>query len=266
MPNLPEYRAPSGVTAPIQVANVSVGALEDGDIIEAGTPIEDVLRSILVKALAPTFSLSGSGSKTVEVGSTINPVLTASYNQRDGGAVTALTIGGVDVTPTPYERTIAASQLGNPTDLTAQVSYGASVDYDDSGALPAGSVNSGTVKYRARRFIFRGTRNATPGTSSDVRTLSGGGNPILDAKGGKQFSISVPDGATSVEFAYPAALGPVEQIQFVGALTSDVTDDYTRTTVTVNGGAGDGSFAIDYYVYRREPPSAYTASTINVTI
>ena len=265
----PEYDPPAPkpvLTSPLQVANVNVGDLSSGDVIAEGTLIEDLLRQMLVKALFPTLSLSGTGAKTVEMGTSLSPTLTANYNARDGGAVTALTIDGQDVTPAPYTLVPTAFQIGALTDIRTQVQYQASADYDNSGATPSGTVTSGTVTYRGRRYIFRGTGNATPTTSAAVRGLSDGGNAILDARNGKSFSISVPNGATSVEFAYPSALGAVSQIQFVGALTSDVTSDYTQTTVTVNGGAGDGSYAIPYYVYRRQPSSAYSASTINVTI
>ncbi|AFJ21511.1 hypothetical protein [Salisaeta icosahedral phage 1] len=255
---------PVALKEQLEVANVTVGALSDGDVIPAGTPLDEVLRRILVKALAPTLSLSGTGDKTVEVGTEIAPTLTATYDKRDGGNLNALTINGTDVRPAPFELSPAPFRIGSASDISADVQYQALAEYDDSGATPAGSVSSNVVTYRGERYIFRGTSNAAPTTSADVRALNA--SPILGVQDGTTFSIDVPDGATSVEFAYPALLGTVAKIEFVGALTSDVTGDYTRTTVAVNGGAGDGSYAVDYYVYRREPSSAYTAATINVTI
>jgi len=245
----------------LPVTNTQVGQLADGDVFEAGTELEALLRQMLIQPVKGTVSIAGTNPKTREVGATFNPTLTADTTQNQSGEEDDVRIDGTSVYPSPYELE-PSFQIGDPADITESRSFQAEADFTESEDFDAFTASSNSVTYRGKRYIFFDT-NADPTSSNEVRGLSGS---ILDAKDGKVFQIDVADGDTSVVFAYPKALGAVEEIEFQGALTSDVTDDYNRSTVTVNGGAGDGSYAIDYYVYRREPTDSYSDITIEVTI
>jgi hypothetical protein len=247
--------------APLRVTNTSAGELADGDLFEPGTEIEELLRSMLIKPKKGTVGLTGSNPQTLEMGDTFNPTLTASITQNQSGEEEDVRIDGTSVYPSPYELT-PSFQIGSPADVQASRSLQAEADFTASNYFDAFTDQSGTVVYRGKRYIFYGT-NADPTTSAGVRGLAGS---ILDARDGKVFTIDVQNGDTSVVFAYPKALGAVQKIEFQGALNSDVTSDYNRSTVTVNGAPGDGTYAIDYYVYRREPNDSYSDVTIEVTI
>jgi hypothetical protein len=247
---------------PLRVTNTNAGQLKDGDLFESGTELEELLRSMLIQPAQGTVSLSGTSPQTREMGDTFSPTLTADPTQNQSGPVDEVRIDGTIVSPSPYELT-PTFQIGAAADVQASRSFQAACDFEASDDFSALTATSGQVVYRGKRYIFYGTSNAAPASSADVRGL---GSSILDAQDGKVFSIDVPSGATSVEFAYPKALGTVQKIEFQGALTSDVTADYNRSTVSVNGGAGDGSYAIDYYVYRREPQDSYSDVTVEVTI
>jgi hypothetical protein len=246
--------------APIEVQGTKAGQLSDGDSFDVGTPIADVLRAMLQDPQQGTLSLSGSGAQAREMGASINETLTATAEQNESGDVQAVRINSGDVTPSPYELAVSF-QIGTQADVRAAATQNAEADFaasDDFSALTA----TAAFSYLGRRFVFFDT-NADPTTSSEVRALAGS---ILNAKDGLTFDIDVQDGDTSVAFGYPKALGTVEKIEFQGALTSDVTNDYNRNTVSVNGAPDNGNYAIDYYVYRREPADPYDNVTIEVTI
>ena len=102
--------------------------------------------------------------------------------------------------------------------------------------------------------FYYGTSNDTPTTGSEVENL--GGVTTLNT-----FKINVPNNATSVEFAIPSDIAPVSKIEFQGALTSNVTSNYT-TSIVSNVGPEN----TEYTVYRREPASSYSEVIVEVTI
>ena len=67
-------------------AAVAVGGIEVGDTFEQGTPLETIFRDMLDPVMYPTLTnpsvtLSATGSKLLEKGSTLATVFTATFNR-----------------------------------------------------------------------------------------------------------------------------------------------------------------------------------------
>ena len=106
-----------------------LGALSNGQSIPAGTSIDDLLNMITQKAVhptytAPTVSITKSGSGTAsgsyETGTSITPILAATFNKNDAGDLTKLAIlkGTEEVgsgATSPYTYTGDVFVLGDET-------------------------------------------------------------------------------------------------------------------------------------------------------
>lgn len=132
-----------------------VGGIPSGTTVADldGDTISSILDSLLFPATSPTASLSGSGNKTIEVGTTINPELTGTFNQGSAGAQTAVSLerNSTEIaTQNPYTDTGLTS--ATPQTFTYQMIF----DYD-ADVLPAGTINTNTVSYNFIYPIFYGT-------------------------------------------------------------------------------------------------------------
>ena len=248
----------------------NVGGIVNGQTFPPGTSVIDIFQAMLVKEeppvyLAPTLSLSvGYGNNSLhEIGTTLSLALSASYNQRDGGAATQVDfkegstiIASDNVTPFAYNY---------DHQLTANLSLKASVAYEQGpvkntnlgnpspdGQIAAGSKDSNTVTLKAVRRAFYGI-SAPSASSADVRAL---GQSLLNPANDTEFTINISAGATSVIFAYPASLPTAEKVTYVEGLNADVKGVFTETTVSVEG--AEGYSAIDYRVYRYEPSEPFS--------
>lgn len=82
------------ITLDITVAGVgSVGGYSDGDVITAGTTLQEFAEKLLTQRIAatytnPSLSLSIAGGQLFEVGDQQNVQVNVNFNQNDGGAST----------------------------------------------------------------------------------------------------------------------------------------------------------------------------------
>lgn len=245
----------------LTVTNINVGAINNGTLFKEGTKLEQLWRALLIEATKATINLNKTGNTNVEIGTTVNTDLTSTFTQNQSGPLIEHFIDGQSFNFDNPAQTSKSFTMGNATDITTQKQFTSEAQYDSSPDFPSGSVSDG-VTFNGRRFVYRGHSNSEPTTASEVTSLSGE-SPILNAQNGLTFNINVPDGATSVEFAYPAALGNVSLIEFQGAITKDDTDNYQQTTVS---GVGQSGYEIDYFVYRQSPADPYSNVNIEVVI
>lgn len=245
-------------TADITVKGVSQGSYSDGNVIAAGTLIEDIITKMLQIITPPTLSLSGSGSLVVESGTLLTNILTPTYTANDAGGVLTYELrkGGVPIN-TVY---------GAYTDLPAfnivdtSVTYDATVNYDAGTTFPAGSVASNAVIYRGARSIFSGLS----GDIVNIRT-----NPVntLDAKVGSVVT-QIGDGASlTYVFAYPDTL-PVMTSLFLSNtggnynITGDVVQHANQS---VNDASGANPVSYKVFSYTALIPIA-VSDTLTMTI
>jgi hypothetical protein len=264
-------------TSPI-TANISVGAIDAGSIIPTGTTLQEFIEQLLIATFfptleAPSFSLSSNLSSSVEAGTTSNLLLTANFNR---GAIRGTLVGGVwSQTTIQNPRAGAATgyviednNLGLTNSLTinnnviadgantydAQVFYAQGAQpLDSTGAnfqlpLASGTLTASTTITGFRR-AFYGTSNQAS-TSAQIRAFQ---NSVNNPQNGTQFTIIIPSGTNSVEFAYPASLRDVTSVMQIGIF--DVKAAFTQTLVNVEG--ANGFLPIQYKVYRYVPDVSF---------
>lgn len=265
-----------------------LGALKNGDSIPEGTSIDELLNLITQKAIAPTYtkptvSLAKSGAGTAagsyEAGTSVTPVLTATFNKNDAGDLTKLSIlkGGSDVgsdTSSPYTYTGEAIVLGDETvTFTAKAEYSDgpvknnNLDQPDAtGQIKAGSVNSSNFSYTGQRNLFYGTGvGELPELTSDV--IRGLTNKKLNPTQGLNFTINMATGQQYFIFAYPATLRDVNKVNYVEGNDPNMAASLTKETVNVADARGGENGVMEYKVYTYRAATPFAApGTMQVTI
>ena len=265
-----------------------LGALKNGDKIPEGTSIDDLLNMITQKAIAPTYtkpsvSLAKSGAGTAagnyEAGTSVTPILTATFNKNDAGDLTKLSVlkGGSEVgsdTSSPYTYTGEATVLGDETvTFTAKAEYGDGPvknnnlgQPDATGQIKAGSVNSANFSYTGQRNLFYGTGvGELPELTSDViRSLT---NKRLNPTQGLNFTINMATGQQYFIFAYPATLRDVNKVNYVEGNDPNMAASLTKETVNVADARGGENGVMEYKVYTYRAATPFAApGTMQVTI
>lgn len=265
-----------------------LGALSNGSNIPEGTSIDDLLNMITQKAIAPTYTqptvtLAKSGEGTAagnyEAGTSITPILTATFNKNDAGDLTKLAIlkGSAEVgsdTSSPYTYTGEAIVLGDET-----ITFKAQATYEDgpvknnnlnkpdaTGQIKAGTKDSSALSFVGQRQLFWGTGvGELPTLNSE--TIRGLANKKLNPTQGYSWNIPIAVGQQYVIFAYRATLRDVNQVMYVETNDTGMASSFTKTTVQVADARGGESGKVDYkvYSYRMAAPAAATM-TFKVTI
>ena len=123
----------------IEVNGVTGLGIENGGTIPSGKSLDEIVKMLVQKAVPPTYTAptvtlvrsgDGTASGNYEAGTSITPVLTATFNKNDAGDLTKLAIlkGSSEVgsdTSSPYTYTGEAIVLGDETvTFKAQATYG----------------------------------------------------------------------------------------------------------------------------------------------
>lgn len=194
----------------------TVGGYSDGDVVAIDTSVTDFAKKLLRNIgppsyIAPTGTLSLSLS-TVEVGTTVEPTMTSSFTQNDGGTVTNVDYyrnsnlisnsSSVGAHPDPTGGVV----IGEETiDFEVEISYGQGPiknniagDPDPTGRIPAGLITAtDSIVGKFKRFY--GPVGSTPNTSAAVRALNSSFNNSFTLNTGTaqiRFAIAVPAGKT----------------------------------------------------------------------
>lgn len=253
----------------------------------------DSLLEVLLNAFAtdsnpsitqPSVSISSSDFKAYEVGTNVTPSYTATLNpgSYQYGPATGITASSWNVTDTSSNTLETASgsfpqfQVVDNTNytMTATASYGAGAvpvtalgqDYT-AGQIQAGSKSAtkGTITGYRNGFYGTFTSQSDSGTltSDAIRGLSGKNNRAVTA--GTVWNISIPVGALSVVFAYPATIRDVTSVLDANGLNAEIKTAFTQIQVQVAG--ANGYNPIEYKVYYTNYANANdTQNTYKVTI
>ena len=99
-------------------------------------------------------------------------------------------------------------------------------------------------------------------SSDSIRGLTASNKALSN---GSTFNITLPVGAQSVVFAYPATLRDVTSVKDVNGLNAEIKGAFTKSVVQVEG--ANAYTAKDYKVYRTDFAEALgKANTYTVTI
>lgn len=266
-------------TAPVGV--VEIPASGSTTIAAAGKSLKDVLASILAKrvapkATAPTASINfTNATKSLEVGTTVTPTYTATFNPGSytygpatGIEVSAWSVSDGTTTLTTASGSFPELTIGDQAGSPATVSLTATATHTQ-GAIPvdnlgdevpgvqiaAGSVSATTAaKLTCYRNFFYGSLTTStaeaPLTSDLIRGLTKGGAYA----GAKTLTVNAgAQGAKRVVVAYPksTARAGLKEVLLTSSMNADITDAYVAQEVNVEG--ANGYAAIPYTVYVYEP-------------
>lgn len=258
----------------------SLGALQNGEKIPEGTSIDDLLNMITQKAIAPTYTqptvtLAKSGSGTAagsyEAGTSITPILTATFNKNDAGDLTKLAIlkGSSEVgsnTSSPYTYTGDAIVLSDETiTFKAQATYGDGPvknnnlgKPDATGQIKAGTKDSSALSFVGQRNAFWGYGAGTieSPSSDQIRGLA---NKRLNVSANNVISVAIATGSQHIIFALPAPR-TLKQVSYDDLGDKGMLSAFAKTTVQVADARGGSNGMKDYnvYVYNMSTPSAAT--------
>ena len=262
----------------------SVGSFKNGDVIEAGTSVDSIVRKLVQVQIPPTYTAptvgitvsSGTAAGTYEVGTKASPAFSATFTKNDAGALTNIIISknGAQVatsTTSPVTHSETDMVIDGTITFNATATYGAGAikqdnfgaDYE-TGKITAGSKVSSDITYTGFRKYFYGVDNKTVAatTSTDIRGLT---NSTAAATAGTTFTVSVTKGQTRATFAYPATLRDVNSVKYVEFNNDESKTFFNKTTVAVEG--ANGHTAIDYKVYTYIPAQPFPSNmTFKVTI
>ena len=232
-------------------ASVTVGGITSGTTLQAGKTFEDIFKDMLDPVAYPTLtapsaSLSGTGSKLLEVGATLAVTLTATLNRGSinpaygtsgyrSGAATGYSLNGEDP---QQSNTFSETVSGSNNTFYADISYAAGEQPKNSkggnydSPLPAGSVRSGNVVYKFVNAMWANTANIAM-----VAKLS-----LIDNSSTKQRDMVFPAQtvANPEVFDIPASW-TVTAVQVKNDLSGqyeDASDQFTITDTTHDDAAG----------------------------
>lgn len=253
----------------------------------------DSLLDVLLNAFAtdsnpsitqPSVNISSSSFKAYEVGTNVTPAYTAtlnpgSYQYGPATGITATSWNVVDNAAEPNTLTTASGSFpqmqvvdGTSYSITATASYGTGTvpntalgqEYAD-GQIKAGSKSATKGTISGYRNGFYGTTTSqSSGTfeSNDIRALTATNKAVT---AGTVWNISIPVGARSVIFAYPATIRDATSVLDANGLNAEIKTAFTKIQVQVAG--ANGYNPIEYKVYYTNYANANdTQNTYKVTI
>jgi hypothetical protein len=267
----------AALTEEITVSNTTLGRAVNGTKFPSGMNFTNFVKAVAVQEVAPTYyqpyaTLTLTGSATdVEAGSTINPTLTPSFVQNSAGGRSGYSLkrNGVEIT-TDYAAKSESRVIGDEI-----ISYLGTITYaqgpvlntspsnapSPGGQIAAGSVNTNAATITGRRRAFYGNSNAVA-TSANIRGMQG---TVLNPVAGTTFTISIPAGATSVEFSYPDNLRDVSSVKYVELSNAEVKGNFVKSANSVNDASGANP--IGYKTFKYTPAAPFpSAVTYVVTI
>lgn len=273
------------LTFTVPFGKYTVPASGMGSISSDGVNVYDFFNNALNEeknpsTIQPAVTLTSSEVKSYEVGTSVAPKYSASLSKGSYtyGPDTGITPSTWSVVFNSETLTTASGTFGAVTvedntslSITATATYEAGAmpktnignDYP-AGQIKAGSANKTSGNITGYRNSFYGTfADKTTTLSSDsIRGLTASNKALSN---GNTFNITLPVGAQSVVFAYPATLRDVTSVKDVNGLNAEIKGAFTKSVVQVEG--ANGYAAKDYKVYRTDFAEALgKANTYTVTI
>lgn len=230
-------------------ASKSIGKYINGQtILSTGMTINEFLDDIATEVIhptytAPTASLAGSPAPTTtEVGTSLNITFTGTYNQNNGGAVTAVSLkrdGSEVATVSPStQNSVVMTTTNKVFQITYTYAQGPILNNnlnepDPVGQIPAGTTpGSNTLSYRGYYRIFFDASTA-PSTSAGVRAAAN----TRFQNAGNTWNLNTGTTATSFWFWLPAGVSLTSVID-LDALNLNITSQYIGTSLQVNDAGG----------------------------
>lgn len=264
----------------IHIIDQTIGKYRPGDVIKAGTSINEIFKNIFTKVIDVTYnkpSVRLSPVKiSVEAGTISKFVFKILYDKADGGEVESILflkgINNIYGDPIFHSKHVV-KEYTTPEPITVTDSdllqYKVVVRYSAGsiksnnigeeiaeGVIEAGSAEDVCTLIGERFTWYQSSPlgNVQYNKSSVVRGLT---DRILGAKKGSQFSIDVTRGDREVVIAYPKIIGPIESVKS-RTMSMELKDSFTPAIVMVEG--ANGYRSIEYYVYTYTPNTPFASN------
>lgn len=248
----------------IQVKGVENLGVANGETLNADTTLEEVVKKLVQKRIAPTYVApivtltkdEGPSTGSVESGTSTSLTLTATYKQNDAGDLTQVEILKNDVQ-------VCTDSTYTEDDLVIgdeDITYVAKVTYEEGqvkndnlgepyseGHIIAGSVMSDEYVISGKRNAFYGYGAGTVDeiTSTVVRGLA---NKKLDPQSGDIITFTVASGSQYILFCLP---DPKElaSISYDNMNDKTMLSSFTKSTVQVADARGGDNGLKNYNCY-----------------
>lgn len=237
---------------------ISVGGIDSGVTYEAGTPLETIIRDLLEPTLYPSFtnpsaSLSATGAKLLEKGSTLATTFTIVFNRGSinpqysaesayrSGVATSYTLSGNTQSSNTFSETVSEAK----TSYQGSVAYAQGVQPKDSkgnnynSPLPSGSVNTNTITYE---FV-----NALYANVSDITTVAKQALVSKSAKV-KEFTFPAQTVANPEEF-HVDSTWTITAVEVLNTLSNQWESCAGEFTVTDTTHTDAGGATVNYKKY-----------------
>ena len=263
------------LTYTANIGVLTVPASGSATISAAGKNLKEVLAGILAKEENPkitqpslSITLSGAGAK--EVGTSITPTYSTTFNagSYSYGPATGVTATSYSISDTNSSTATTAS--GSLTAFTVEdgtnYKVSATVNYGDgaipktnignayaAGQIKAGSTSANSSTITGYRNTFYGSVTDKSGgiTSAVIRDLAGKKNGSISS--GNTFKAAEAVGAMRVIIALPTPR-TCTSIKDENGLNAEALSAFTKITVSVEG--ANGYTAKEYNVYYKDNAAA----------
>ena len=231
--------------------SVTVGGITSGTSYEEGTPLETIFRDMLNPVAYPTLTnpsatISATGAKLLESGSTLNTTMTITFNRGSinpqydaespyrSGEAQSFTLNGTTQASNVFPMVITSAK----TSYQGSVAYGAGVQPKDSvgnnynSPLPSGSVNTNTISYEFVDALYANTGNIASVTKLALVSKS--------AKV-KEFSFPAQTSINPEEF-HVASSWTITALEVLNTLSNqweNCASEFTVTDITHEDAGGN---------------------------
>lgn len=231
---------------------VTVGALKSGDVIPAGTSLDEFIEMICKKppVVYPTYkeptlsfeitSISEditAGPVAAGKGITINILM--HYIQNDGGLPERFTLKDANGNIIKqiqmfnnYNYTIGGTYtpINGINTIYLEYSYGDGDIKEDSEGNPyeIGAIKAGTKQLQVVSFEAESLAEAKYGFSTEAKVLNI--EDLTNTESGiskkSEVSVAIPIGTKTIAFAYPEEFGEITEIEYVNLGDKDMAQNF----------------------------------------
>ena len=271
-----------------QVGNLTKSQTGTATFSTKGKSVADALTEIFSKRLQPTtptlpaVTLTFTQADSYEVGTVVSPAYSASLStgSYQYGPATGITAESWEITDTAGNNADTATGTfadvtvadGTNYKITAKATYPqGAIAKDNLGAdsdpvvrIKADTATKTSGAITGYRNTFYGTTNDKAALTNEIiRNLTKSNKALSN---GSTFTISIPQGAMRVIFAYPATLEDVASVKDDNGLNAEISSDFAENKSEMEITGNNNYTGITYKVYVKEYAAPAAANTYTVKI
>ena len=271
-------------------ANGTLGGYKTGDNIASGTPLETIIKKMLVKQIPPTYTAptvsiannGGSAAGNYEIGSYITPKIKITYNKNDGGNLEYIDTLRNNSSVMIWEDSLSTYEE-NEEQLSASLTFKGNATYEEgpikndnlgspypTGHIQAGTKTSSNYTFTPyRQGYFWGVLNTSsveePLTSAIIRNGTKK-NAAYSSGNITGITAAAVSNRKRIFVACPATNKGITKVIMPSAMNADCTADFVKQSNPISVEGANGYTGIDYNVWIYEPASISDDQTFTITL